>query len=263
MRHKKKWTQEEYDYLQEKWGQISLKTIAKNLGRTENAILIKVHRLGLGPFLESGEYVSWHQLLRAIGYTGGTGYLEKSWIKNRDFPITTKKVRNCSFKVVRLEDWWKWAEQNQNILDFSKFKENSLGEEPAWVKEKRRHDFKLSQRYIKTPWTKLEDKRLEKLVNDYKYTYTEISKMMRRTEGAIQKRCNDLKLKGRPLRESPHNKWEEWQLEKLNEFLDSGASYEVMSEIIGKSVKAIRSKVYVIYGTEVLDKVREKRKAVS
>ena len=255
MRHKKKWTQEEYDYLQEKWGQISLKTIAKNLGRTEAAVLIKIQRLGLGTFLENGEYVSWNQLLKAVGYTGGTKYLEISWVKNRNFPIATKKVRNCSFKVVCLEDWWKWAEKNQNFLDFSKFEENLLGEEPDWVKEKRRHDFELSQKYIKKPWTKLEDKRLEKLVNDYKYTYAEISKMMRRTEGAIQRRCNDLKLKGRPLRESPHNKWEEWQLEKLNELLDSGVSYEAMSEIIGKSVKAIRGKVYCL--AEVLDKVRE------
>jgi len=49
---------------------------------------------------------------------------------------------------------------------------------------------------------------------------------------------------------------------KKDELLDSGVSYEVMSEIIGKSVKAIRGKVYWIYGTETLDKVREKRKAV-
>ena len=263
MRQRRKWTQEEYDYLQEKWGTLSLKTIAKKLGRTENAILIKVHRLGLGPFLESGEYVSWSQLLKALGIQGGRNYKEISWIKNRDFPIIEKKVRNCSFKVVRLTDWWKWAEQNQNFLDFSKFEENLLGKEPAWVKEKRRHDYELSQRYIKTPWTSIEDKRLERLVNQYKYTYTEISKIMRRTEAAIQRRCNDLKLKGRPLRESPHNKWEDWQLEKLNELLDSGVSYEVMSEIIGKSVKAIRGKVYVIYGTESLDKARAKRKAVS
>ena len=53
-----------------------------------------------------------------------------------------------------------------------------------------------------------------------------------------------------------------WQLEKLNKLLDSGVSYEVMSEIFGKSVKAIRGKVYWIYGTETLNKVREKRKVV-
>lgn len=253
------WTQEEYDFLKDKWGTLSLKAIAKNLNRSENAVIIKARRLGLGAFLDSGEYVTWYQFLKALGIQGGYKYKEISWVQNRNFPMRYKKVNNCKFKVVYLDEWWKWAEKNQNFLDFSKFEENLLGEEPDWVKEKRRHDFELSQKYIKTPWTKLEDKRLEKLVNDYKYTYAEISKMMRRTEGAIQRRCNDLKLKGRPLRESPHNKWAEWQLEKLNELIDSGVSYEVMSEIIGKSVKAIRGKVYVLYGTENLDKARKKR----
>lgn len=257
------WTKEELDYLQNNWGTVSVKTIAKKLGRSENAVLIKVGKLGLGPFLENGEYVTFNQLLHALGIRGSYNYKNISWIQNRGFPIQTKKVRNCSFRVVRLEDWWKWAEANQAFLDFSKFEENALGKEPDWVKEKRKRDFDLNQKYKKTPWTSIEDKQLERLVNQYKYTYSEISKIMRRTEGAIQRRCVDLGLKGRPLRESPQNKWEDWQLKKLDELLDSGVSYEVMSEIIGKSVKAIRGKVYWIYGTEKLDKVREKRKAVS
>ncbi len=253
----RKWTQEEYDYLQEKWGTISLQSIARYLDRSENAIRIKVQRLGLGPFLEGGEYVSWNQLLIALGIQGGRRYKDISWIKNRGCPIKIKRVNNCSFKIIYLTEFWEWAEHNQDFLDFSKFEENMLGEEPEWVKNKRKMDYKKSIHYIKTPWTTIEDKRLEKLVNDYKYTYSEISKMMRRTEGAIQRRCIDLKLKGRPLRESPHNKWEEWQFDKLDELIDSGFTYEFIADEIGKSVKAIRGKVYVLYGTENLDKVRK------
>ena len=252
------WTQEEYDYLQDKWGTISLKGIAKKLNRSENSIHIKVQRLGLGAFLESGEYVSWNQFLKALGILGGSGYKQISWVRNRSFPIKTKKVNDCSFKVVYLEDWWKWAEQNKYFLDFSSFDNMALGEEPAWVKEKRRHDIEANRKYIKTPWTITEDKQLEKLCTDYKYTYSDISRRMRRTEGAIQRRCNDLKLIARPLRESPRSIWEDWQFTKLEELIDSGVNYEVMSEVIGKSVKAIRGKVYILYGTENLDKVRLK-----
>lgn len=256
----KNWTNEECNYLIDNWGTLSLKTIAKNLGKSKNAVLNKVQRLELGPFLENGDYVSWNQFLKALGIQGSRNYKEVSWIQNRGFPIHTKKVRNCSFKVVYLNEWWKWAEKNQSFLDFSRFEENSLGLEPDWVKEKRKHDFELRHKYIKTPWTPLEDKRLERLIGQYKYTYAEISKMMRRTEGAIQRRCVELGLKGRPLRESPHNIWEKWQYDKLNELIDKGVSYEYMSDVIGKSTKAIRGKVYVLYGTEVLDKVRSIRK---
>lgn len=258
----RQWTIDECNYLEDKWGSISLKTIAKNLNRSESGVLNKVRRMGLGSFLENGDYVTWNQFLKAIGIQGGYNYKDISWVQNRKFPLHTKRVNDYSFKVVYLDEWWKWAEQNKSFLDFSKFEENSLGIEPQWVKEKRKHDVEISRKYIKTPWTITEDKRLEKLVNDYKYTYSDISKLMRRTEGAIQRRCADLKLKGRPLRESPHSVWEEWQIKKLDELINTGVSYEIMSEAIGKSTKAIRGKVYILYGSENLDRVRVKRKLV-
>lgn len=252
----KRWTEDEKEYLSEKWGTISLKSIAKTLGRSESAVLTKVYRFGLGSFLESGEYISFNQLLKALGVEGGYNYKPTSWIRNRNCPVKNKKVNNNTFRIIYLKDFWKWAEQNKSFLDFSTFEENALGEEPGWAKEKRKHDHEINRKYIKTPWTKTEDERLKKLVNDYKYTYSDISRMMRRTEGAIQRRCTDLKLQGRPLRESPHSVWEQWQLDKLPELIDSGVSYEIMSEVIEKSVKAIRGKVYILYGTENLDKVR-------
>lgn len=252
------WTKEECDYLQDKWGTVSLKGIAKNLNRSENAILLKVQRLGLSPFLESGEYISWHQLLITLGIEGGQGYKNKSWIENRGCPVKMKKVNNCSFKVIYIKDFWKWAEININFLDFSNFEEKSLGMEPDWVKEKRRHDIETNRKYIKTPWTITEDERLRKLLKDYKYSYSELSAKMRRTNGAIQRRICDLGLTERPLRESPHSVWEEWQFGKLYELVNKGVGYEAMSEVIGKSVKAIRGKIYVLYGTENLDKARLK-----
>ena len=39
-----------------------------------------------------------------------------------------------------MEEWWEWAEKNRDLLDFSIFEEKILGEEPAWAKEKRKHD---------------------------------------------------------------------------------------------------------------------------
>lgn len=261
MRVKKKrnWTQEELELLSDNWGTVSIVTIARKLDRTEGAVINKARRIGLGPFLDSSQYVSWNQLLRALGYKNSS-YKTISWIENRDFPIRTKRVKDCSFKVVDIDEFWEWAEQNKAFIDFSRFEEFALGKEPEWVKEKRWHDINRNRKYITTPWTITEDEKLKYLVNQYKYYYSDISRMMRRTESAIQRRCNDLGLKGRPLRRSPHSKWENWQLEMLDELIDLGYSYEYMSEEIGKSTKAIRGKVYVLYGTEILDKVRERRK---
>lgn len=45
------WKPEELEYLQERWGEVSIPTIAEKLNRTTNAIKIKACRLGLGPVL--------------------------------------------------------------------------------------------------------------------------------------------------------------------------------------------------------------------
>ena len=254
----KKWTREEEEYLLENWGTISVKSIAKKLGRSENAIVVRKNRLGLGAFLESGEYITWNQLQIALGYgLSGSGYKTISWIRNRNFPIHTKRVKDNVFKVVYLNEWWKWAEKNKDFLDFSKFEENVLGVEPDWVKEKRKRDVEKNSKYIMAPWTAVDDSRLEFLLKKQKYTYRELSIMIRRTEGAIQRRICDLGLKDRPVKADNHIRWTEQDFEMLGEMIKAGYDYEHMSEILGKSSKAIRGRVYSMYLTENLDKARE------
>ncbi len=251
----KKWSEEEIQYLHDNWGSKSLGTMSRSLKRSICAIQLKASRLKLGAFLESGEYVTWNQLLITIGAASG-GYKLISWVKNRDFPIKTKRINKRICKVVYIEDFWKWAEKNKDLLDFSKFEEYTLGKEPAWVKAKRKHDFEKNTKYIKTPWTAAEDSRLRYLLEQYKYTYLDVSKMLRRTDGAIQKRIRDLGIKARPLKADNHTMWTETEFALLEELIRAGYGYELISEKIGKSAKAIRGRVYCMYSTENLDKVR-------
>lgn len=250
------WTQAEKDYLMDNWGQVSIPHMAEKLNRSKNAI-IKAQRFGLGAFLDSGDYVTWHQLLLALGITGGNEYKNTSWVSNRDFPVKTRKVRNNSFKVVYLDDFWRWAERNKAFIDFSRFEENALGKEPDWVKSKRAGDIKIAKYFKTTPWTTQEDEHLMKLLRDYKYTYFDLSKKLNRTEGAIQRRINDLEIKERPLKADNHILWTDEEFQLLAELIKQGCKYELIAPQIGKSVKAIRGKVYSMYLTESLDKARE------
>lgn len=193
----------------------------------------------------------------ALGITGGNGYKITSWVKNRGFPVHTKRVNNNSFRIVYLEEWWEWAEKNRDLLDFSKFEENVLGEEPEWVKEKRKHDVEKATKYVTTPWTKTEDEKLRRLVAKQKYSYDDLSKMMRRTNGAIQRRLCDLGVKDRPVKADNHIRWMEEDFRRLGELIKAGYGYELIAENIGKSSKAVRGRVYQMYLTENLDKVRQ------
>ena len=253
----KNWTQAEKDYLSEVWGTVSVKQICKNLDRSENAIKVMKERLNLGRFTEAGDYVTFNQLRLALGYTGGGGYANKSWFENRDFPVRVKLINRKRVKIVYLEEFWEWAEKNQSFLNFSKFEENSLGFEPEWAKAKRKRDRKFTVECKKTPWTKAEDEQLKFLLKKFQFTYAEIAKKLCRTEGAVQRRINDLKLKERPIKAYNHNLWTNKQICLLSEAIKSGENYEAIHDKIpDKSSKSIRGYVYRFYLTENLDKVR-------
>lgn len=252
------WTKEEKEYLCEKWGIVSVSTIAKKLNRTETAIIVRSQRMGLGAFLESGDYITWNQLQIALGMgASGSGYKMVSWVQNRNFPLHTKRIRSNTFKVVYLDEFWEWAEKNQTFLDFSRFEPYSLGMEPDWVQEKRRQDYSGRRQVKMTPWTALEDKRLARLVEKQQYGFRELSQMMGRTEGAIQRRLTDLEIKDRPVKADNTIKWIDTEFTLLGEMIIEGKRYEQMSEVLVKSVKAIRGRVYQMYLTENLDKVRD------
>lgn len=247
MGSEKNWSNEELEYLEDKWGVVSVGRMSKTLNRTKNAILIKKNRLGLGGFLENGDYITYSQLLMALYGTDNpqSAYrINKSW---SDFPIKTKKVDNCNFKIVYIEDFWKWSEKNKRNMDFSKMEENILGLEPDWVKRKREIDFKC--RTKTSPWTKAEDLKLERLLNQYKHTYTDLSAEFNRTEDAIRRRIYDLAIDIKPVR-AKIKKWTPEEEELLISMYEDGWSLEKIGQRLGRTGQSVRGKIGLIKNPE-------------
>lgn len=260
MGRNRNWTPEEEAYLCKSWGYTSIDGICKHIGRSKNAIMIRVQKLGLSKFLESGDYVTFHQLMIALGYVGGYSYHIKSWVENRDFPLRTKKRSSKAIiRIVYLDEFWDWAEKNRSFIDFSRMEPLSLGAEPAWLREQRRNDYKSYALQRKDPWTHNEDSRLKMLLKQQRYGYAELSDMLRRSAGAIQRRINDLGLNERPVKSDNHGASAQWTTEHFQILADGirgGLRYTMIANKIGKSEKAIRGKVYFYYFTENADKVR-------
>lgn len=256
---KRHWTAEEESLLAESWGVCGIPALAKKLNRSQGAIKLRASRLHLGPLLMGGDYVTLNQLVTAFNRTGSYSYKMISWVENRGLPVHNKRVQQNTFRVVYLKEFWIWAEKNRSFLDFSKLEPLAFGEEPAWVAEQRKRDFKACSLQRKDPWTPAEDAKLRMLLEQYKYTYEQMSDMLRRSPGAIQRRCADLGLKARPVRINPHGPgavWHQEDYDRLAEGIKSGESYMSISKALGKSEKAIRGKVYYCYLTENADKVR-------
>ena len=253
------WTREEELYLAENWGRMTIPGLAKSLRRSTTAIKIRASRLKLGPVLDSGDYITLSQLIVAVtGTRAGYSYKMKSWVENRGLPVHTKRVEKNTFRVVFLDDWWKWAYENRSFIDFSKMEPLALGEEPPWVKEQRAKDFTAFRIQRKDPWTAYDDSRLIALLKKHQYGYAEMSQMLNRSTGAIQRRCQDLGLRERPVRASnrPERPWDDEAYQILADGIRAGDSYAVIGQRIGKSEKAVRGKVYTAYLTEDADKVR-------
>ena len=251
----KPWSTSELDYLEEKWGVVSIPTIATHLGKSLNAVKLKAQRLDLGRHIHSGEYITFNQLVNALGK-----YFTqiKAWIP-RGLPIKHKKSVVKSFRIIYIKDFWEWAEHHKDLLEFSTFEVNALGEEPEWVKEKRKADF-YAKKYIETPWTAAQDARLIYMLNAYRYGYREISVDLHRTEGAIKRRFHDLNLKQRPIKAGTHNPWKNEEVRVLVDLRRKGYGYEVIAEKLGtRSALAVRSKaerLVVDQGREMQDRMR-------
>ena len=249
------WTPEEELFLEENWGTASIPVIAERLGRSVAAIKIRAVRLNLGPVLMGGDYVTLNQLSKAIGYDN-SGYKIKSWVENRNLPVHKKRVEKCSFRVVYLDEFWEWVEKNRSFIDFSKFPSLALGVEPAWVDKQRKKDRMSNYLQRKDPWTPMEDSRLLSLLAEQRYGYQELSRLLHRSCGAIQRRCCDLKTKLRPVRVSTNQVWSEASYKILADGIRNGDGYALIGERIGKSEKAVRGKAYSMYLTEDADKIR-------
>lgn len=224
----KPWSAEEYELLKSHWGSKSLRYIAKLLGRSENAVKIKVDRLGLGPFLENGEYVTINQLLSAIGMWYG----RKNRLIKNGFPIKYKRNNKNRFAVVYIEDFWEWAEQHKELIDFSKIPLNILGKEPVWVKASRTADY--NNKAKTSPWTPSEDSQLVDMLKSYRYYIDDIAAALNRTEGAVKRRIHDLGIIYRPLKHQSRP-WTDSEVLQLLEMRSSGYSWSAIGKKLGRS----------------------------
>lgn len=254
----RKWTSQEIEYLEDNWGTKSIEAIGKELGRTSCGVQVKAQRMGLGRFTLSGDYITVYELARAINGRKMDGHTFKTW-KKVGMPIKKKKVKTMSHAVVNLKDFWKWAETHREYLDLSRMQENVLGEEPEWAKTKRKWDTEKNRLNKNWEWTKTEDEKLKRML-ERGIPVSKIAFELKRTTGAVQARKRKLGIEIHPPKKHGE-KLDDEQKKQIKRLIQESCSYIVMSNLLQKPEKKIRTYVYKEYGTEDLDKVRRLMKA--
>lgn len=106
-------------------------------------------------------------------------------------PIQRIKSGKRTCIKIDLDDFWEWAEKNQDVITFKNFEKNALGIEPEWVDKKRAIDRKTPQKKF-THWTKEEERLLISKAKSGRYNLFELSVEFNRSEAAIRMKLFNL-----------------------------------------------------------------------
>jgi hypothetical protein len=188
------WSKKEIEYLQENWGSMGYKNIAKNLKRTPTAVFVKSKRLGLSGMTIVSDYITARQIGRIMNICSKT--VTTTW-KDKGLKIAKKNMTlNRKMWYVKFDDFMEWLENNQDIWDASRVKEFDLGTEPDWLRKKRRED--KNKHYKSDHWTPEEDRQLLYMFYTKQMTHKAIGQVLNRSEKGVShrmKRLNDKRLR--------------------------------------------------------------------
>lgn len=232
------WTKEEDEYLMEKWGNTAIKNIAKKLNRNIEAVKLRAYRLGLGEFHSAGDLILVRDLIEVLGYS----YIEQAInkFKQHDFPIRYIEFNKKKYRKISIEDFWKWSENNKDVINFAFFEKNSLGKEPKWVEEKRRMD-KINYANKKVPWTRKQERLLISKARTGMYTYADLAIDFNRSEQAVRRKLFDL---GEPpiSKQRKRERYSKEEEEKILKMREQGYDFCIIAKELKRSESGIKDK---------------------
>ncbi len=186
------WSEEEVAFLENKAGVYTIQCIAKKIDRTPSAVRSKLNRLGYSSIRELNGSMSLLQLAQAVGVSRS---VVERWIEEEGLPATRRNYyfykSNKMHYSIYPDEFWDWAEEHKNEINFAKIKRYTILPEPNWFEEERGQDMSLPENANRN-WTTVEDKQLLSLVKKGE-PYKVIAKYFGRSIRAVQTRMNRLR----------------------------------------------------------------------
>jgi DNA-binding CsgD family transcriptional regulator len=200
-----KWTIEEEEYLMNKWGKMTVANISKKLGRSENAVLLKAHKLGLkNQVIANGTYLRPKDIadMLNIEIRNIYNWLDYGYINYRKFKIKSIKkyqITMDSFKefLHKYQNLWnaKFADLILikscfiNCTAVSNYDDYTL---PLWLEEKISKDVTLIKAKEYKSWTTKEEEKLIFLLQQGKNN-KEIASILNRSIYSVQGKVRHIK----------------------------------------------------------------------
>ena len=171
------WTQEEIEYIEKWYEKRTVDFLAKKFNRTRYSIKRKAQNLGLNAYVCHELYVR----TVASCFNCDSRVINR-WIDKYDLPCKLIQRGNATCKLIEAEKFWKWAENNKDIIPWQKYESYSILPEPDWLKETIRNNKTKNDR---KPITTIEKTRVINMRKKGK-TFKEIAVELNRTVDSVK-----------------------------------------------------------------------------
>lgn len=226
----KHWTKEDKEYLEENWGLVYVEYIANKLNRDVTAVLAMAESMNLGGCYVAGGFLNANTVAKIFGISNKT--VSNYWIKKCGLVARKRRLIKQYMWFIDIEDLTEWLKNNQDKWDSRRVELFALGQEPEWLKEKRKADMKEPINKRK-PWTSIEKQRVTNYFNQGK-SKKEIASILGRTEHAIQRQISKLKAEGSLKKDRVVLYWQKEEKELLFELEKQGLTDKEIAEELGR-----------------------------
>lgn len=179
----RRWTKEEKDFVEEKWGLWSVSRIAKTIDRTDYAVIRYAEKNKLGSMYK-GMYLTTEQVGEMFNVDSTT--VNRYWIKKYGLKSVRMALKERKFWRIKLDDLLFWCEKNQDKWKATHLEEYALGEEPKWLQLKRIKDKDIAVAKRGTFWSMKEIDILKKRIEEGK-TSREIAEELKRSKASVDR----------------------------------------------------------------------------
>ena len=172
---KRRWTEEEENFLIEKYTITNMDSLCKILQRTESAITKKAENLCLD---KHAGYITCSKINIA------TGIDYNALINNKELTKVKRQFNGVLATYVREDIFWTWARKNIEKIDTKRLEKNLIYfiNVPIWFKRLNKRS-KTYKNY--KLWTKAEIETLIFLRENCNYPYKEIAKRIGRSKDSV------------------------------------------------------------------------------
>jgi DNA-binding CsgD family transcriptional regulator len=198
----KNWSEDEIEYLMDKWGNMTITNISRKLDRSENAVLLKAHKLGLkNQVIANGTYLRPKDIadilnieIRNVYYWLDHGYIDYKKLKIRS--MKKYQIGIDSFKdfLDKHQNLWNSKRADMTLIKSCFINCSTTGNYilPKWMEEKISGDAMVIKMKEYKNWTTKEEEKLSSLLEQGKNN-KEIARILNRSIYSVQGKVRHIK----------------------------------------------------------------------